>query len=166
MTLSGLAVQYISLTPAPSNLSWICMLKWWTQYCFVEFHVLCAYRYDGDTFIEEVTTDFVVWELKGRTDFGYNATAMGVSPYHTHTHSDTACSQPFYDLQVKCLSAPLNWVDLLENGTHPSLAWTPLVHLSCNRILFSVILKFLRLSLWLCLVCIPMSSVFTCTPHL
>ena len=42
------------------------------------------YRYDGDTLLEEVEVDFVVWELNGRTDFGYTATANRVSPLLTH----------------------------------------------------------------------------------
>lgn len=31
-------------------------------------------------------------------------------------------------LQVGCVSAPQNWMDLVRNGTHPSLAWTPQVN--------------------------------------
>lgn len=60
------------------------------------------------------------------------------------------------------MSAPLNWVDLLENGTHPSLAWTPQV--ICIVSLFSVISNespnYLHPP---CLVCIP--SVYLRAHH-
>ena len=44
----------------------------------IEMHTLLLCRYDGDTFVKEVTADYVVWELHGRTDYTYNATSVQV----------------------------------------------------------------------------------------
>lgn len=35
--------------------------------------------YDGDELVREVDADYVVWEVHGRTDFQYTATASQVS---------------------------------------------------------------------------------------
>ena len=35
-------------------------------------------RYEGDRFVQEVHTDYVVWEETGRTDYGYTATMSEV----------------------------------------------------------------------------------------
>ena len=35
--------------------------------------------YDGDVLVREVDADYVVWEVHGRTDFQYTATASQVS---------------------------------------------------------------------------------------
>ena len=39
--------------------------------------VVC--RYDGDDLLEEVNADFVVWEVHGRHDYSYTATAKKVA---------------------------------------------------------------------------------------
>lgn len=35
--------------------------------------------YDGDEFVKEVEADFIMWEINGRFDFGYNTTQAFVS---------------------------------------------------------------------------------------
>lgn len=46
----------------------------------LEFIPPCSY--DDNQFLSEVDADFVIWELHGRTDFGYTATAEEVSTMH------------------------------------------------------------------------------------
>ena len=44
------------------------------------YELFIAYfpSYDGDELVREVDADYVVWEVHGRTDFKYTATASQV----------------------------------------------------------------------------------------
>lgn len=37
------------------------------------------YRYDVDTYVRNVEANFVLWEIKGRTDDGYTSSVKKVS---------------------------------------------------------------------------------------
>lgn len=37
-----------------------------------------VFRYDDDTFIDIVESEYVLWEMNGRTDFFYNTTMYEV----------------------------------------------------------------------------------------
>lgn len=37
------------------------------------------YRYDGDIYVRNVEANFVLWEIKGRTDNGYTSSMKKVS---------------------------------------------------------------------------------------
>lgn len=37
------------------------------------------YRYDVDTYVRNVEANFVLWEIKGRTDDGYTSSTKKVS---------------------------------------------------------------------------------------
>ena len=39
---------------------------------------MMSFRYDGDLLLEEVDANFVVWEIHGRHDYKYTATAKKV----------------------------------------------------------------------------------------
>lgn len=45
------------------------------------------YRYDDDVLLEEVDADFVVWEVHGRHDYTYTATAKKVKKSILSTHT-------------------------------------------------------------------------------
>lgn len=64
--------------------------------------------YNEDVLLEEVNADFVVWEVHGRHDYKYTATAK----------------------KAGCLQTPQTWNEMLENG-QPSEAWTPETYRSC-----------------------------------
>jgi hypothetical protein len=68
--------------------------------------------YDGDVYLEEVDADFVVWEIHGRHDYSYTATAK----------------------KARCLQTPQSWDQMLANGTPPSEAWTPQTYRSCYEV--------------------------------
>lgn len=40
--------------------------------------IIMVYRYNEDVLLEEVNADFVVWEVHGRHDYKYTATAKKV----------------------------------------------------------------------------------------
>lgn len=46
-------------------------------YWDVTFHMF--YRYDGDSYVRNVEANFVLWEMKGRTDYGYTSLMKEVS---------------------------------------------------------------------------------------
>ena len=54
------------------------------------FFLFCCVRYEGDKFVEEVRTDYVVWEETGRTDYGYTAT---MSEVHIMYQRNNCCSE-------------------------------------------------------------------------
>jgi hypothetical protein len=58
--------------------------------------------YDGDTFVEEVTANYVVYEVTGRSDFTYNATVK----------------------QVGCQSRPVSWSEIDNKGLS-EWEWSP-----------------------------------------
>ena len=45
---------------------------------FTHIDTFVLQRYDGDVYLEEVDADFVVWEIHGRHDYSYTATAKKV----------------------------------------------------------------------------------------
>ena len=45
-------------------------------------------RYERDTFVQEVHTDYVVWEETGRTDYRYTATMTEVCERDEHALSN------------------------------------------------------------------------------
>ncbi|XP_078349595.1 cation channel sperm-associated auxiliary subunit epsilon-like [Oculina patagonica] len=66
--------------------------------------------YEGDKFVQEVHTDYVVWEETGRTDFGYTATMR----------------------DAKCLSEAQTWRNLAGNNSGDlSNIWTQNNYQSC-----------------------------------
>ena len=88
------------------------------------FHRYFSASYDGDQFIKEVEVDFVVWELHGRTDFGYTASAHKVSRILIPGMSDSVMCTVYCHSQAGCQSAPQTWEEMMESGLPPSQAWT------------------------------------------
>lgn len=64
--------------------------------------------YDGDVFVQEVLADFVVWEVTGRTDFGYTSSITDVG----------------------CRSMPPTWADFQSIGPG-GRTWTADTHIPC-----------------------------------
>ena len=48
-----------------------------THIC-VCIYIMMSFRYDGDLLLEEVDANFVVWEIHGRHNYKYTATAKKV----------------------------------------------------------------------------------------
>ena len=77
--------------------------------------------------LEEVDVDFVVWEIHGRHDYKYTATAERVSKNH-HSHSELLGLFVLCGMQARCLRTPQTWSEMLENTNETSEAWNPEVH--------------------------------------
>uniref|UniRef100_A0A8C6ZBU1 Cation channel sperm-associated protein subunit epsilon n=1 Tax=Nothoprocta perdicaria TaxID=30464 RepID=A0A8C6ZBU1_NOTPE len=60
-----LLIHCIALNPNVSVL-FMCLC------CFIEkYHMF--YRYDGDKYVRRVEANFILWEMKGRSDYGYTS---------------------------------------------------------------------------------------------
>ncbi|XP_019356159.2 cation channel sperm-associated auxiliary subunit epsilon isoform X2 [Alligator mississippiensis] len=91
----------------------------WDKYgCLMEVYYRDPFRpeialYDGNTFVKMVEANYILWEIKGRTDFGYNS-SMG----------DVGCSREAQ-----------NWFSLLENHKNQEIElddiWGPQNYNSC-----------------------------------
>ena len=55
-----------------------CMYLLFSLVCLFVCFFVCCDRYEGNRFVEEVHTDYVVWEETGRTEYGYTATMSEV----------------------------------------------------------------------------------------
>ncbi|XP_071779747.2 cation channel sperm-associated auxiliary subunit delta-like [Centroberyx gerrardi] len=81
---------------AYTSMPWIPLLELW----------------DGDTFVERVKADFVMFEIQGKQDYQYLQTAE----------------------QAKCISQPQNWISQLAQQLHPDphTAWSIYNYRSCR----------------------------------
>lgn len=78
------------------------------------YHLVAGFRptlelWDGDSYVEDVSGDFVVWEITGGISLSYNSSA-----------SDAGC-----------VSQPVSWSEFLRSGGVDRESWTPQVHRNC-----------------------------------
>jgi len=90
--------------------------------------------YDGDQFLKEVDADFVVWELNGRTDFGYDATAAEAS-YRACIHWALVTLFPGFLIEWLHLSSLA-----LKHPQHPPIYSISFVRMQGKKVVSSIVI--------------------------
>ena len=84
-------------------------------------HTKC--RYEEQTRIGEVTVDYVLNEMFGRTNFHFNATARDVSSIYTMQEGDLSVPLSSSESKAACVSQPVNSSTLWQTWTPEVSQW-------------------------------------------